>query len=326
MKSKPTSTLKTQDDYARLSAALEQAQQAAQDTEDKLNDAEIRLREADAAVNAALGNAQRREDPGPALEQARSAHRAVAAEVRQYSATLEDLRSQCQTLRLELHTLGGGDIEQVLEAQRDADTAKQGAERLKGLIADHRAKLNGLPMQDLEAIENERARVLAAMALGEATQEDLDTLEQRRQAAIEVVAASSAERERLLSVIRGLELRLDEAKAEHERREQMRRQVLGWYLKQRMQDSVKDYANVAKDLLEKLGIVVGYSRLVDSIDPDSAMIGNAETQWNLQLPPARIGNRDLVEGLVDDAEYRKAASKALRASLQEQGVTLSANA
>ena len=280
--------------------------------------ADLAISEAEHALNEAIGHARTRKDPDGDIRRARHALEEAGEHHAHKTEALALLKDRRQRAREALHTLAAGSLEEILAAQQQAEDARGVVERLEGLIAEHQAKLD--EVTDPEDVEIERERVLAAIALGEADEQALQALEQPHKAA----ELATEERRRTLALVRGLKQRLDLAKDEAAQREQEHRALLSGYLKGKMQNAAAQYISAAKKAFTHFGAVVGYSRLLDAVDPATKLIGNAETGFPLVLSPIKGAGAEQLKELVDDGDFRAKALTTARHQLEEQGIILPA--
>lgn len=308
-------------DHARLTGELADLDLELAEREADLSDADQEVREAERGLNHTLGEARRIESPQAAIADAERRCKSAKQERADRAVAVEKLRTRRREILEALHDLAGGSLGDVAEAQHQADVARQAVERLEGEIALSMEALDAIPDgAEAQKTETDRKLLLAAIRLGEADEDALATFDQER-----YVPAQAAEKERarLRSMADGLRMRLDSAKADAERLDMAYRQSVAWYLRSEMQAAAERYRSTAEVMLRHFGEMIGYSRLIDQINPSSKVHGNAETHYWMTLPPTSgDGVSSHLEGLADDGNFRADAAERVRLQVEAKGLLI----
>ncbi|MBK1716672.1 hypothetical protein [Thiocystis violacea] len=311
----------------RLTAELAALEEAIDDADTDLIDAERLTREADHTRNQTLGrlNNRRATDPDAAAEIRRTEEgwREAGAEERRRLEALAALRQRREAIREALSALAGGSLPEIQAADRLAREARETVARLQALIDERRASLAEHGSDPLAELDAERARLLAAVALGESDPAALEEIEHRRLDALEHARQLDDQRARETALVQGLQERLRAAQIHADMLEAVHHQAVVLYLKDERSRAAIAYAQAAETLFERFGEVIGFQRVLSGLDPSADLRGEGETGHELRIPPVNLGAAKALD-LWDAGDFRANATAAVRARLLDQGVRLGA--
>jgi chromosome segregation ATPase len=300
-------------DINRLTAELADVETQIQDAESDRQGASQALQDAFDQRNRTLGNADRLpEDAAAAAKaEAQAAVKAAGQREQDVNVLLEALRTRRTQIKAALDGVRGASVADLLAIQARLDEAKAHAAKIADLIAQRSAYVKPVTRDHLEALDDERGRILAAIALGEADVAELEEAETQLEAAVRAFDTEQDHAGKAHALIQGLQKRLSEAEAEVQRLRAEHKQALALYLKGEQDQHSGDFADKAVALFRAFGDLLGVSRL----------LGAPETGWRLEIPELIPGQAKAISQ-VDDADFRDAATALMRQRMADKGIIL----
>lgn len=301
----------------------------------ELDTCKAALRDAGSAVYHAEQIAKRR--AGNLTEDALARHVAADAEVKharkerdRAQRALADLESRIATLEsrrdevfMKRYALRGGTLGEVLEHQEQLAAAEAEVTDLESRIAALRAA-PAPDLPDLSEIEGELSAALAQSELGNGDPATVAKLEKQRASALKEREQATQAADRAALLLRGLESRLEEARAEVARLEQLGRVATTWHLLTELEQAGKDYGEQAAKLIETYGRMIGLSRALEHVDASRARGVSLRhlSPLTLPLPNLEALNGSDLKGWRDDADFQQAAAREELERLRGAGLRL----